>query len=161
MPVFTTTALATEVKSKKGAHQGDTIGEVYTKTIRFTIPANTAANDTAVVGKLPAGTVVLNAWGYANANVGTANVVATLATTTAAALVTFAANTMTTAVAVRTAAANAVITANATAFAGTVGDEDLTVTVTGATQANAITLTTTLLCFNATPDVAPYSTFSV
>lgn len=150
---FTATNIK-ELKPSRGARQSDTIGELFTKTFSFTIPAGSTATTSELAAiKLPANACILGV--YSKSDIAsTANATVAYSTTTgskvfgaAAAMV--AANTTT------QHTPHTVTTAACTPA----GESTVTVTL-AATESNAVNITTTIVGFVLDAVTAPYTTFS-
>lgn len=149
-------------KGKRGAIQADTIGQVFTRTYTWTCANGTdEVNDTKVLGRSPAGCLLLGAYTKANAaaTVGSGVQFGISANANgaggSAAIAGVANNTNV------NYTYNAAATATQVAGASLTSDGYLVATTIGANNVVAVTKTATLVFVSVDPESAPYSTFAV
>ena len=145
-----------DLKPVRGARQSDTIGQLFTRTFSFTIPAGTTATTGELTGiTLPANMCVTGCHTKSSL-ASTANSTVAFSTTTGAKVF---------------GAATALVASNTTTqhtphavttpAATPAGDSTVTVTIGTATEANAVNVTCTVVGYSLDATVAPFTTFTV
>jgi len=160
MADLTSTANVVVGRTRRGAHQGDTIGGVFARTYKWTLPAAAASGDAVPFGQAPQGCFLIGVYTKANvaSNANCAIQYAITANSNGAGgniAVANVANNLNTTAHLYTAAVSANAATNATST------EYLAGQIVTAGAANAATMITTFLFMGVNPDTAPYSTFTI
>jgi hypothetical protein len=160
MADLTSTANIVVGKTRRGVHQGDTIGGVFARTYKWTLPAAAASGDAVPFGVAPQGCMLLGVYTKANvaANANCAIQYAITANSNGAGgniAVANVANNLNTTAHLYTSGipANAVCSITSTEY--------LSGQIVTAGGANAATMITTFLFVGVNPEAASYSTFTI